>query len=265
MEKVHKSKMAELKPPQMLNYLLDNIKDLFDYHTGNDKETISKRYLQRNDYENHDGYYFTKSVCERCNGEVVMCDGVNLCKSCFNTTPYFLSEIDGTYLETPVELTTHGYKRLTHFKEMLQRFQGKEITNIPDEVIEKIKAKIKMERITNLTHDTVKYVLRKLKYSKYYDHIYYILDSLGEKVPFFSIDVENKLTAMFICLQPPYSIICPKDRVNFLNYHFVLLKLCELIRETTYIKDIPQMKNDCMKEQLILWTQLCKHLNWTVL
>ena len=36
-------------------------------------------------------------------------------------------------------------------------------------------------------------------------------------------------------IQKPYAKHCPDDRVNFLNYYYVLYKLCELLNENTFL------------------------------
>ena len=44
-----------------------------------------------------------------------------------------------------------------------------------------------------------------------------------------SPELEEKLCSLFMDIQRPYAKHCPDDRVNFLNYYYVLYKMCELL------------------------------------
>ena len=111
-----------------------------------------------------------------------------VCKQCYNQTPYLIEHEKPSYKEPPKEVCFYAYKRINHFREILAQFQAKETTQIPDEVLNNIKAQIKKERIqlSQITNKKAKDILKKLGYNKYYEHIPFIKDKLGIKPPVMS-------------------------------------------------------------------------------
>ena len=79
--------------------------------------------------------------------------------------------------------------------------------------------------------------------SKFYEHIPFIKDKLGIKPPVMSPALEDKLCNLFLEVQRPYAKHCPDGRVNFLNYYYVLFKLCELLDETSFLEFFPMLKD----------------------
>jgi hypothetical protein len=179
--------------------------------------------------------------------------------------PYLIENEKPSYKEPPKEVCFYAYKKINHFKEILAQYQGKETTQIPPEVIENIKQQIKKERIQldELTYNKSKEILKKLGYNKYYEHIQFIKNKLGIKPPVFSPEFEDTLCNLFNELLSPYSKFCPNDRVNFLNYYYVLYKLCESLDEVRYLHDIPMLKDrEKIIEQDEIWKRMCSELNW---
>jgi hypothetical protein len=223
---------------------------------------IDDKYLDMEHYVNQ------VDICRYCNrGELISNDeeGVLLCNNCFRNHPYLIENEKSSYKEPPKEVCFYAYKRINHFKEILSQFQGKETTQIPQEVIDNIKLQIKKERIdiSQITNMKTKEILKKLGFNKYYEHIPFIKDKLGIKPPIMSTELEEKLCKLFIELQAPYSKFCPNSRVNFLNYYYTAYKLCQLIGETKYLTDFPMLKDREKRiEQDNIWKKICEELNW---
>ena len=170
-----------------------------------------------------------------------------------------------SYKEPPKEISFYAYKRINHFREIIAQFQAKETTDIPHEIIEKIKNQIKKERLElkEITNKKTKDILKKLKLNKYYEHIPFIKDKLGIKPPIMSPQLEETLCNLFMEIQEPYSKFCPKDRVNFLNYYYTIYKLCELLDQTQFLPYFPMLIDREKKiEQDVIWKKICNHLNW---
>ena len=75
--------------------------------------------------------------------------------------------------------------------------------------------------------------------------------------------LEEKLCNLFMDIQKPYAKHCPDDRVNFLNYYYVLYKMCELLDETKFLPFFPMLKDPVKRiEQDEIWKKICKELNW---
>ena len=223
---------------------------------------VDESFLDVNDY-------LSKSdLCKHCGkGEMIPIedDGALICNGCFKNAPYLIENEKPSYKEPPKEASYYAYKKINHFKEILSQFQGKETTQIPPEVIENIKNQIKKERIQmdELTYSKSKEILKKLGYNKYYEHIQFIKNKLGVTPPTFTPDLEETMCNLFNELLAPYFKYCPSDRINFLNYHYVLYKLCESLGEHKYQKDIPMLKDrEKIIEQDAIWKLMCSELNW---
>ena len=192
-------------------------------------------------------------------------EGLMICNHCSKNIMYLIENEKPSYKEPPKEVTFYAYKKINHFKEILAQFQGKETTQIKNEVIENIKLQIKKERLTldQLNHYKTKEILKKLGYNKYYEHIAFIKNKLDIKSPIMSNELEDKLCNLLMEIQSPYAKYCPDYRVNFLNYYYVLYKLCELLKEKNYLEYIPMLKDrEKLIEQDEIWKKMCSCLNW---
>lgn len=213
-------------------------------------------------------FVYQTDVCRFCNhGEMIPLEdeGILICNFCSRNIPYLVENEKPSYKEPPKEVCFYAYKRINHFKEIIAQFQGKETTQIKEDVIENIKQQIKKERleIKQITNAKTKEILKKLGYNKYYEHIPFIKDKLGIKPPIMSPELEEKLCNLFIELQSPYAKFCPDDRVNFLNYYYTAYKLCELLGETQYLEHFPLLKDkDKRIEQDAIWKKICEELDW---
>ena len=214
-------------------------------------------------------FIYPTDVCRVCNnGELVPYEdeGILICTKCAASVPYLVEHEKPTYKEPPKEVCFYAYKRINHFKEIIAQFQGKETTNIPCEVMDKIVMQIKKERITitDLSNEKLKEILKKLRYSKYYEHCHYIKYKLGIPPPVMPTKLEDTLFSLFTEIQRPYSKYCPDNRVNFLNYYYTAYKLCELLEETTYLPHFPMLKDpEKIIEQDAIWKNICMDKGWT--
>ena len=236
----------------------------------NKNKNLVQKYLTNVDesFLDINTYVRETDICQNCfKGEMIPLDdeGVVICNLCAVNIPYLIENEKPSYKEPPKEVCFYAYKKINHFKEILAQFQGKETTQIPDEVIEQIQLQIKKERISieQLTHSKTKEILKKLGFNKYYEHIAFIKNKLGIKPPVFSPELEDTLCNLFMEIQAPYAKTSPDYRVNFLNYYYVLFKFCELLGEIQYLDDIPLLKDrEKLIEQDETWKKMCFELNW---
>ena len=236
----------------------------------NKNKNLVQKYLTNIDesFLDINTYVRETDICQNCfKGEMIPLDdeGVVICNLCAVNIPYLIENEKPSYKEPPKEVCFYAYKKINHFKEILAQFQGKETTQIPDEVVEQIQLQIKKERIgiEQLTHCKTKEILKKLGFNKYYEHIAFIKNKLGIKPPVFSPELEDTLCNLFMEIQAPYAKTSPDYRVNFLNYYYVLFKFCELLEETQYLDDIPLLKDrEKLIEQDETWKKMCVELNW---
>jgi len=110
----------------------------------------------------------------------------------------------------------------------------------------------------------IKDILKKIREQSYYEHIPYIISKITEKPPIIlSRDVEDKIKHMFKQIQEPFSIYCPSDRLNFLNYSYILNKIFRIIGNEEYAKCFQLLKSpDKLKQQDMVWKKICFHLGW---
>ena len=190
-----------------------------------------------------------------------------VCQEC-GFAEYFLGEEIGFKEEQDMEKNmVYSYKRENHFNEWVSQFQAKESTTVPQEVIEQLRNEFKKQKIKELseiTHEKVKTLLKKLDKSKYYEHVPYITTILnGIQPPTMAQALEDKLRLMFHQIQKPFEKHKPANRKNFLSYSYVLYKMCELLGEDDYLKCFPLLKStEKLYVQDKIWKKICEELNW---
>jgi hypothetical protein len=165
------------------------------------------------------------------------------------------------------KIINYSYKRENHFNEWLSQFQGKEMTDIPESVIDQLRSelkKMKVKKLEDITHAKVRGLLKKLRLNKYYEHVPYIANTLsGIKPPKMPQELEEYLRIMFNDIQKPFDHNCPKERKNFLSYSYVLYKFCELLDEDSYLKYFPLLKSkEKLYQQDVIWKKICHDLKW---
>ena len=242
-----------------------------------DKYAQSKKAYQNywrnvgSELPNIQNFIITSDLCEICNvGEMIPQDeeGILICNNqgCGKFITYIVDSSKPTNKEPPNEVSYTAYIRLNHFKEILSQFQAKETTQIPDEVINAIKARIKKERIKDMSlinYDKMRDILRKLGFNKYFEHIQYINSLFGIKPPIMNEELHETLCVLFIEIQKPWAVHCPANRTNFFNYTYTLHQLCVLLDQTQYLPYIPMMKDrEKQLEQDMIWKKVCNDLDW---
>ena len=211
-------------------------------------------------------------ICKICetNLTCLQHEAILVCTNC-GYQELLLVEQNRPILKQNAKDTSHfSYKRINHFREWCNQVQGKESTDIPDEIFEKILGEIKKEKITDtkkITYTKMREILKRLRINKYYEHINYILNRInGIPTPQFSAELEEKLCIMFRDIQAPFLKHCPKDRKNFLSYSYVLYKFFQILGLNEYLKYFPLLKS---REKLYLqdqiWKNICIELDYPII
>jgi hypothetical protein len=212
-----------------------------------------------------------KSVVRKCiNCAILLGVDDHTCRSCA-----VIQEdtwlVDPTIAEMKYKLQTHqipcAYKRINHFNEKLAQFQGKEKTVIPDNVFEAVREEIYKNRrlnIDSVTPQDIKYLLKKLNLSKYYEHVNFITALLnGFSLPVLGYEEEDRLRKMFNMIQVPFSIHSPPCRKNFLNYAYIFRKFLELLSYDWLLPYFSELKSrEKLYEQDKVWKMICMELDW---
>jgi hypothetical protein len=172
-----------------------------------------------------------------------------------------------SYKDPPREISYFAYKKINHLNEWLAQFQAKETTEIPAEIFEQIQTELRKERIIDtlkLKASKLREILKKLKLSKYYEHVAHIMNRLnGVQAPVLSREVEDKLRFMFREIQPSFIKHCPKGRSNFLSYSYVLYKFCQLLELDDFLPCFPLLKSrEKLYMQDKIWQCICDDMGW---
>lgn len=226
--------------------------------------------LNKNNIDEKNEKISESIICENCNKRKILnyTNSIYVCTTCGHCTHIITESEKPNYSESSVEISQFSYQRFTHFREWLNQFRAIETTNIPDEVYDKIMNEIKKEKIKDLkviTYEKIKKILKKIGFTKYYEHSYHILNKItGIPPPTLSNELVRELEKMFRQIQEPFSKVCPEERVNFLRYSYVIRKFLELLEEESLIKHFPLLKSrEVLYKQDKIWKAICNQLNWT--
>lgn len=227
-----------------------------------------------------DGYsLFTKSndlevsqelTCKNCGIEKLTNprESFASCPSCGEISKYQDSQNNrGEYSEEVEVLSPFAYKRINHFKEWISTLIAREGVGPPQEVIDKLLRELKMDKVEKreeVTEERIKGYLKKLKYSKLYEHIPSIIFKIcGVPPPQISPKLEAKLIEMFQQIQTPFEKHAPKGRKNFLSYSYTIHKMLELLKQNQLANKLPLLKSrEKLHQQDVIWEGICKELRW---
>tara|TARA_Y100000385_G_C12852285_1_gene533643 strand:+ start:108 stop:734 length:627 start_codon:yes stop_codon:yes gene_type:complete len=198
---------------------------------------------------------------------VINNDSISVCNKCFSVQHLLTDNEKPSYKDPPKEISYFSYKRINHYQEWLNQIQGKETTDIPEEIFDKIMLELKKQRIINvkeINRQKVKEILKKLKINKYYEHIPYILNRItGIPNPNLTQELEEKLRNMFKEIQVPFLKHSPLVRKNFLSYSYVIHKFIQILGKDEYLRYFPLLKSrEKLHQQEEIWKKICKDLGW---
>lgn len=123
---------------------------------------------------------------------------------------------------------------------------------------------MRINNIEKLNLSQIKSILKKLKLNDYYEHIPYIKSQITNKpAPRINRETEEILKKMFDKIQEPFEKHCPKSRINFLSYSYVLHKFCQLLELDDFIKCFPLLKSrQKLRTQDDIWKKICEDCQW---
>ena len=238
--------------------------------TGLTRKQMFDEYVQRMRLSNGpEVVQLMTEHCQQCNvaREEISSEGILVCPRC-GSEEYALVVSDfPSFRDPPKERNNYAYKKINHLNEILNQFQGKESTIIPEDVMNEVILEIRKRRINNiadLTEEDIRQILKKLNRSKYYEHRAHILSRLnGNPPPTITPEIEEKIRTMFQDIQAPFLLYCPNDRTNFLSYSYILYKFFELLELDEFKIYFPLLKSrDRLIAHDIIWKKICEYLNW---
>lgn len=213
-------------------------------------------------------------VCADCGAEgccvLMEADSTIQCTKCGSCTysPMLQSTPSFQMATRTARPTFTLYKRANHFNEWISQFQAKESISVPDDVYSAIVAELAKRgphwRSCKITTSSLRVLLRKLKFNKYYEHIPRIIHRLqGTPPPTISREVEEKLRTMFRMIQEPFMKHSPPTRRNFLQYSYVLHKFMGILGLRELQKSFPLLKSRSKSyAQDLIWRKICKDVGF---
>jgi hypothetical protein len=254
----------------------DKLFSMTETSVGPSKKKMFDEYMNRRGLSN--GLHLVENIdnikkmsehCAPCNipREEITAEGILVCPKC-GSEEYALVVSDfPSFRDPPKERNNYAYKKQNHLNEILNQFQAKESTEIPEDVINEVICEIRKRRIDNIalmTEQNIREILKKLGRNRYYEHAAHILSRLnGNPPPTITPEIEDKIRAMFQEVQAPYLLYCPDERRNFLSYSYIIYKFLELLELDEYKVHFPLLKSrDRLIQHDQIWKKIWDYLQW---
>jgi len=214
--------------------------------------------------------YTNANNCKSCGGKNTMEShhdsfSCTNCGSVSNNSIITNEEISYSDKQDYEYVPVIDYKRINYFVESLNQIQAKEHTAIPQELIDTVLIELKKEKIkdvSKINNFLIRRLLKKTGYSKYYEHIPYIINNINGLPPInIPPPIEEKLKFMFNETQELWVKHKPKNRNNFFSYPYTINKFCELLGLDEYRPYFPLLKSrDKLYKQDIIWKKIMNEL-----
>lgn len=208
-----------------------------------------------------------ENYCQKCQQFRVLKsnEAKMVCTKCGSDVTVIMESDKPSLKDPPPEARHYEYKRYNHFCDWLAKIQGKESSDIPDQIINIVWKEIKRERIDDLSdleEEKIRGYLKKYGYDKYYNHVTQILFEING-VPPISLkpEQERQYKQLFLMIQEPYERHRPETRSNFSSYSHIIYKFSQLLGYTNIQKKMKLLKSKEKRYQLdMIWKKICKDL-----
>jgi hypothetical protein len=272
-KKIPKKRNVDLMQPitSILDYFSSDSLLLDTKYTSDvqDKSTLNNNYLTILNKQQFSNLInkSDKFSCISCNCEKFFhTDGYYICPNCGDSEHIFIDSELLNIKDSSNNAQKYPYKRLNHFKEKLNQFQGKENFDIPDKVKQTIYLQLQLLDIdkSQITKKQIDKILHEFKFQRCYEHLTYIYCEITKKKSVeISKDIEDKLCSLFMQMQGSHDKHTPSSRSNSVNYSYIINKLLIIIGEYELAQYFPLLKN---KEKLCnldkIWEKICVDMDW---
>lgn len=232
----------------------------------------------------------TDDLCPKCGISLSLTvDSQLSCVVCGYAIRYLDATAAAMAYGNDVEYSSFMYKRIGHLRKHMDHYQGKVRTEVPACVLREIadvivrkfdvdcvdKVELWMVRPSLKELDRLqKELIKKGKCDfpvsavidyrdlyKYYTQIFGMLTGLPP--PRFTPHQEQHIYMMFKALQVPFELYKPTDRKNFLNYTYVIFKVCQKLGYSDHLRNFCLMKDgDKLKKVDHLMKRIFEYNGW---
>jgi len=211
-------------------------------------------------------------VCVRCKVNYIQIpsEAKLVCSGCGFTKPYMDTSVLTMAYGDEIEYSSFSYRRIGHFKELLNYLQAKETTPLPQKVLQKVMQRMVsmgVTKVEQITFGVVRRALRSLGLRKYYDHTMQIYCLVTGREPLrLEPQLEEKFLLMFKAIQQPWEkhkVHCREERKNFLSYPYCFYKISQLLGREDLLEYFTLLK--CpkkRKDQEHVFYLICQDLGW---
>lgn len=235
-----------------------------------DKAKINDEYNQTIDPKYRNKHKKNETSKIHCDKEMRLNNscGMYICQNteCAFVIPVIIDSDKPSHKEHTPEPSGYPYKRINHFNEHLAQIQAKETTDIPQQVYNDIRNQMIVQRKKpeDLTRTKLRSILKKLGYSRYYEHIPYMIFKInGKTPPVMTREMEENLRKYFKMTIKPFEMFKPPGRANYLKYFYALYKLCQLLEYDDFLPFCHLLKSkEKLRQQDALWKKICDYLEW---
>lgn len=231
----------------------------------NFKDFLAKRAEQQ---EKNARPQYEDGLCESCGGEldVDVHAGMVTCTKCGAT---YSDGIDAHqwYAVPHIPHSKFRYLRSGHLLSLLKRFQGKEKTVIPRDVIDRVVLRLHQEKydLREIGYKEMKYVLQKLLLARYYEHVWQLLHIATGREPWrFTEKEEIEFQVVFDVLERVYPLFKPAQSENFIFYWYFIKKSAQLLGHPDHVVAMfPLLKSSRLHNQKErIWKKMVEHVGW---
>ena len=192
---------------------------------------------------------FISNKCQNCDITFKVIESFMVCEECgmcvetieLPDQPAFKEQQDYTY-KTPFT-----YDKTSYMLTWLKSIQAKDNIDLPDELIQKTKtelAKLKINETRRVTYNTMRPILKRLKYNKYYQCIPRIIYTITGITPLqLTPEMEQQLLKCFKMIVETFESF-KKDRKSLLSYSYIICKLFQMYDLHDYVQYLPMLKDN---------------------
>lgn len=199
--------------------------------------------------------------CKQCSSDQFVVRAENkICRFCGESSFYEPETLFIANMLPIRQYNRNSAKRVSHFKNLLQRIQGKERCAITPEELLGIELRMNLYPDSLTDYQKVRQAMKESGLQRYYNHVYYCIRHItGRPLVEFRKINEARLLALFLRIQEPFSRI-HMGRTNMLSYQFLIKKFCELLGYSLHAY-IPLLKSRAnLQKQDDTWRRICDDL-----